>query len=177
VTAIRTGFRTWKPTISVILPVILTHAVAADRDAALDCVDIASDAERLACFDSVYSVTPGPESSSTETRTAAAPTAAVMTTAAHEGDRVVTEEEFGLPQPPPPDGTLKSAITRVERDSRDRLTFYLENGQVWKQIENTYTPFRVKQDPAVAMIKSSALGSFKLTVEGGSRSVRVKRIE
>lgn len=176
VTANRTNFRAWMPTTSIILAVILTPTAVADRDAAQQCTGIAAAEERLACFDAAYAVKQGSGSGSPATATGA-PSAAVVTTAEHEGNRVITEEEFGLPQPPPPDGMLKSAIMRVERDSRDRLTFYLENGQVWKQIESTYTPFRVKQDPAVAMIKSSALGSFKLTVEGGSRSVRVKRIE
>lgn len=172
------NFRVGLKKIGIVLPVLISPALAADRDAALDCVGIATAEERLACFDAAYSVAPMPEpSTSADAPASPAPVAAAVSATQDEGAKPIIEDEFGLPPQRPPDGTLKSGITRVERDSLDRLTFYLDNGQVWKQIESTYSPFRVKQDPAVAVIKSSALGSFKLTVEGGSRSVRVKRLE
>ena len=163
-------------------------ALAADRDAALDCVDLAAADERLACFDAAYatqekSASEPPQAAAVAPAAAvvAAPPLAVITATEEEfglpqvAGKAKTEEEFGLKQSQVE--TLRSRITSVERGPLDRLTFYLENGQVWKQIEDTYGLFRVRQDPAFAVITHASLGSFKLTVEGGSRSVRVKRIE
>ena len=162
-------------------------ALAADRDVALDCVDLAAADERLACFDAAYATREKSTSSTLESSTGApaaavsAPPLAVITATEEEfglpqvAGKAKTEEEFGLKQSQVE--TLRSRITSVERGPLDRLTFYLENGQVWKQIEDAYTPFRVRQDPAFAVIKHASLGSFKLSVEGGSRSIRVKRIK
>ena len=162
-------------------------ALAADRDAALDCVNITAADERLACFDAAYATREKSASSTPESSPGApaaavsAPPLAVITATEEEfglpqvAGKAKTEEEFGLKQSRVE--TLRSLITSVERGPTDRLTFYLENGQVWKQIEDTYSLFRVRQDPAVAVITHGSLGSFKLTVEGGSRSVRVKRIK
>jgi hypothetical protein len=88
-------------------------------------------------------------------------------------EKAVTEEEFGLPQSQVE--TLKSPITGVDTDAVGRLTFYLENGQAWKQIETKR--FRITEDRPMAVIRHGALGSFKLSVEDGSRSTRVKRIK
>ena len=163
-------------------------ALAADRDAALDCVNITAADERLACFDAAYatqekSASEPPQAAAVAPAAAvvAAPSLAVITATEEEfglpqvAGKARTEEEFGLKQSQVE--TLRSRITSVERGPLDRLTFYLENGQVWKQIEDTYGLFRVRQDPAFAVITHASLGSFKLTVEGGSRSIRVKRIE
>jgi hypothetical protein len=163
-------------------------ALAADRDAALDCVDLAAADERLACFDAAYATreksasSPPPTSAvAPAAAVVAAPPLAVITATEEEfglpqvAGKAKTEEEFGLKQSQVE--TLRSRITSVERGPLDRLTFYLENGQVWKQIEDTYSLFRVRQDPAFAVITHASLGSFKLTVEGGSRSIRVKRIK
>ena len=163
-------------------------ALAADRDAALDCVNITAADERLACFDAAYaaeekSASEPPQAAAVAPAAAvvAAPPLAVITATEEEfglpqvAGKARTEEEFGLKQSQVE--TLRSRITSVERGPLDRLTFYLENGQGWKQIEDTYGLFRVRQDPAFAVITHASLGSFKLTVEGGSRSIRVKRIE
>ena len=161
------------PALPILLFLSMLVASAAAQDVALECVDIAAAEERLACFDAAYATRE--KSSSSVPEIAATASAAAVVGGSPIPVITATEEEFGLPQSQVE--TLTSRITRVERGPTDRLTFYLENGQVWKQIESTYTPFRVRQDPAVAVITHGSLGSFKLTVEGGSRSVRVKRLE
>jgi hypothetical protein len=102
--------------------------------------------------------------------------AAAAVSAPQAGVKTATEEEFGLPQPQSQQETLKSTITSVDKDPVGRLTFHLENGQAWKQVETKR--FRLKEeDRPVAVIKHGSLGSFKLSVEGGSISTRVKRIK
>lgn len=173
------------PALGIPLCLSMLAASAADRDAALECVDIAAAEERLACFDAAYvrreKSSSVPEITDTASAAVSAPPIAVITATEEEfglpqvAGKARTEEEFGLKQSQVE--TLRSRIKSVERGSLDRLTFYLENGQVWKQIEDTYSLFRVRQDPAFAVITHGSLGSFKLTVEGGSRSIRVKRIK
>ena len=175
------------PALGILLFLSMLAAAAADQDVALECVDIAAAEERLACFDAAYASretsapSAAPESPAVAAATGVAAPLAVITATERDfglpeaSGKPMTEEEFGLPESQVE--TLKSRITSVERGPTDRLTFYLENGQVWKQIEDTYSVFRVREDPAVAIITHASLGSFKLTVEGGSRSVRVKRIK
>jgi hypothetical protein len=164
-------------------------AVAADRDAALECVNINSADDRLACFDAAHAVQPQiqPPATSetpavtvapvaTDTSVVAPVAAAAAVSAPQAGVKTATEEEFGLPQPQSQQETLKSTITSVDKDPVGRLTFHLENGQAWKQVETKR--FRLKEeDRPVAVIKHGSLGSFKLSVEGGSISTRVKRIK
>jgi len=171
------------------IPLLLSAQTtfAADRDAALECVTISSADARLACFDSAYAAQPQiqPPAVSetpavtvapvaTDTPVVAPVAAAVAVSAPQAGQKTATEEEFGLPQSQ--QETLKSTITGVDKDPVGRLTFHLENGQAWKQVETKR--FRLKEeDHPVAMIKHGSLGSFKLSVEGGSVSTRVKRIK
>jgi hypothetical protein len=163
--------------------------LAADRDAALECVTISSAGERLACFDAAYAAQESaPVSVPDAPVSAAAPAAAAISapelgveTASEEvfglpkpTNTAATEEEFGLPQSQVE--TLKSVITGVDEDPVGRLTFHLENGQAWKQTETKRFRFNESARP-VAVIKHGALGSYKLSVEGGSLTTRVKRIQ
>ena len=156
------------------LAVFAQTTFAADSDAALKCLDVVSADERLACFDAAYAVQENAPTSAAEPSivAATAATAAVVSTP-DAAAKTATEEEFGLPQSQVE--TLTSTITSVDEDALGRLTFHFENGQVWKQIETKR--FRMTEDRPVAVIKHGALGSFKLSVEGGSRSTRVKRIQ
>ena len=86
-----------------------------------------------------------------------------------------SDAEFGLrerPEEREPE-SLRSSITRVNRDPYDRLEFHLENGQVWKQIETRR--FSVPRENPVAIVRPGALGSYRLYLENESRWTRVKR--
>ncbi|MDH3282985.1 MAG: hypothetical protein OEQ18_17920, partial [Gammaproteobacteria bacterium] len=146
---------------------------------------------RLACFDAAYAAQASAPASVPDAPVApAAPAAAAaaisvpafsVKTASEEAfglpqpaNKAATEAEFGLPQSQV--ATLKSVITGVAKDPVGRLTFHLANGQAWKQTETKR--FRVKEeDRPVAVIEHGALGSYKLSVEGGSLTTRVKRIQ
>lgn len=54
----------------------------------------------------------------------------------------------------------------------------LENGQVWRQTDGA--ALRMRDDPAnpnVARISRAAFGSFMMTVNGSSKSVKVRRVD
>ena len=64
-------------------------------------------------------------------------------------------------------------VTAVTKSSTGKLTITLENGQVWRQ--NDSKTFRLSAGDAV-FVRSKSLGSFVLSKESSSRSIRVKRI-
>lgn len=53
--------------------------------------------------------------------------------------------------------------------------FRLENGMVWEQIDGEAFYVPEVENPVVT-IKPAALGSWRLTVEGSNRAVRVRRV-
>ena len=65
------------------------------------------------------------------------------------------------------------AVTAVTKSSSGKLTITLENGQVWRQSDSK--SFRISVGDAV-VVRAKSLGSFMLSKEGSSRSIRVKRV-
>lgn len=63
-------------------------------------------------------------------------------------------------------------VTAVTKSSAGRLTITLENGQVWRQSDSK--SFRISVGDAV-VVRAKSLGSFMMSKEGSSRSIRVKR--
>lgn len=74
------------------------------------------------------------------------------------------------------DDAITVKITEAKKLSNRKYRFYLENGQVWEQTDSAYVYFP-KNNENIATIKSGALGSFKLRVNGKGRSIRVRRIK
>jgi hypothetical protein len=59
-----------------------------------------------------------------------------------------------------------------------KLIAVLDNGQVWRQTDDGQ--LRLRDDPAnpnVARIARGALGSFTMTVNGSSKSIKVRRVD
>ena len=152
----------------------------------MNCGRYFSDEERLACYDAVYSARirgvkppPGePEGSpygSTYASPGQAPAAAASTTAV-PGAASTAEDEFGYPTfgDSSDIDLLVSPIVKVEENSRNRLVFYLENGQVWVQDEGKR--FYVPEGPQVAEIKPGFLSSYHLNLQGGKSWIKVERV-
>lgn len=90
----------------------------------------------------------------------------------------------GLPSQP---GEAPSISTMARETFQSRLVgefsgwsgnteFRLENGMVWKQDESDRLRLQPVDSPMVT-IKPGLFGSWRLSVEGHNRSVRVERIE
>jgi hypothetical protein len=62
------------------------------------------------------------------------------------------------------------------RESAGRIVITLENGQVWRLTEagELNAP---KRPPYSVKIRTAAMGSFILTVEGRNKGYRVRRVE
>lgn len=129
-------------------------ALAQTPDAALlRCAEQAEAAARLACFDAL--------AAQARTRGATAATAAVAT--------------FGKPAPPDEIELIESRIVGRFEGWRpgDRIT--LANGQVWQIVDDSNAWADLQQP--VARVRRAALGSFRLEVDGVTRSPRVRRVQ
>ena len=58
----------------------------------------------------------------------------------------------------------------------DNTVFTLENGMVWKQVENDSFHVRATENAEI-MIKKGMMGGWRLSMVGYNNTVRVKRIE
>ena len=137
------------------------------------CAEIATDAVRLACFDALARELE--EQDDTE-RAAPAPTEARTSDAT---PRTENEDAFGAEliggrEVIGPD-EIESRLIGEFTGWRGSTTFRLENGQVWRQAEEGRLVFR--SDAPLITIRRGAFGTYRLTVEGVNRSVRVRRVE
>ncbi len=64
-------------------------------------------------------------------------------------------------------------VTAISKNSSGRMTITLENGQIWRQ--NDSKTLRLSVGDAV-FVRSKSFGSFVLSKESSSRSIRVKRV-
>ncbi|MEM5516862.1 hypothetical protein WNY37_07860 [Henriciella sp. AS95] len=141
------------------------------------CSDIAEDSERLACYDAAVGRLKLAEESGE-----------VVTVTREEVDEV-QRDSFGFNLPSLPklvmpkfgngkdDGQIKEVtlpIDRIEKSRTGKLTVYLENGQVWYQIGYEEVRYSKRKGAEMATIKSAALGSFMMKLDGG-RAFRVRR--
>lgn len=73
--------------------------------------------------------------------------------------------------------SIQLEIMRVKEFGYKKHRFYLANGQVWEQIDNTRVrvPKIKKNDKPLAYISRAALGSYLLKVDDKGQAIRVKR--
>lgn len=145
-------------------------------EAVYACADIAEDSERLACYDAAVG------------RLKQAEQAGEITTVSRADVEAVERESFGFSLPslprlafPSRDGEqeelaeVEASIDRIRSDASGKLIVYLDNGQVWRQIDTTPTPLP-RGEPGIATIRRASFGSFMMKLERG-RSFRVRRVE
>lgn len=88
--------------------------------------------------------------------------------------KIIEKEEIADTAKAPKE--LVSPILKTERNNRNGLRFYLENGQIWDQTDSSFISVNKKKQNS-AVIKKAAFGSFRLRVNGKGTPVRVKRIK
>lgn len=69
---------------------------------------------------------------------------------------------------------LTLTLQDIKKDPRNKRSFYLENGQVWKQTDDA--SILIKSGDT-AIIEKGLLGAYFLKKEGTNRRVKVKRIK
>lgn len=136
-----------------------------------NCGEIQNDQERLACYDAMNRSAP-----SEPQRDAAAPAVAPASEVAPESSapvRARAPEQFGAKES---EEQAKEYIeaTIVELDeSANRHYLWLDNGQVWREIEDTTLRFKVGRK---VTITEGILNSYDLKIEGQNKIVKVKRV-
>ncbi|MEM6639002.1 MAG: hypothetical protein AAF610_03785 [Pseudomonadota bacterium] len=160
------------------------------RDKLMTCAQVGSPLDRLECYDALARTTgavpavPTPSAPPVAERSApvppaparippTAPPAAVETAPALEQP----VEDFGFENE-----RIRKDKTEVVSRYDGQFTgwsggtlFKLENGQVWKQSQSGRVSHR--RDRPTITIKRGAFGSYRLSVEGLNRTVRVKRVK
>lgn len=149
------------------------------------CASVDSDEERLACYDR-ESGRAGRSEDATEQPAPAPPPVATedsITTdsgAKTEEKAAATEmpEDFGAEQVKggesnEQDRTAWATVTSCEKDGYNKYYFFLDNGQVWKQIDSDR--LRVKGCDFRILITRDAFG-YKLQIDGKGQRTRVQRV-
>lgn len=160
---------------------------------ALACREIAPDADRLACLDQALA---GVAVEARKAKKDETPELFGMVPEAPEAkDKkkqkdlpfiAQTPEEFGAENVPElraeqEEKRLKSiafTATKVTTNSRNMATIYLENGQVWRQLESDNVSFFPKKNRQYGVeIRRGALGNYLASIDGFSKPLRVERIK
>ena len=71
---------------------------------------------------------------------------------------------------------LEATVVDVTKTRRGSLVFYLDNGQVWRQIEPRYFPYPRDGEFDVT-ISTGMMGAYRLQVEGAGRRVTIRRVK
>lgn len=144
-------------------------AETASTDAVYACASIAADTERLACYDGAVG------------RLKAAEESGELATVSREEVEQVRKESFGFSIPSLPSLALpklgssekadleriETGIKSIQRDRSGSVIVTLDNGQVWRQIDDKSVRFNRKKPPETAQIKTAALGSFRMQLGNG----------
>ncbi|MEL7481646.1 MAG: hypothetical protein AAGJ29_08790 [Pseudomonadota bacterium] len=147
-------------------------AQSTDRAALTACLEEIEDARRLACYDEIVlgfgAQDPVAEAEPTDGQSAANASPAATPAAAS----VAATEAATQPEAPPRRVTLPVASFRF--DGAGKLVVTLENGQVWRQIDQTNVRRSTRDAADEAEIRRGRLGSVWMKIDGG-RAFKVKR--
>ncbi len=172
----RTKNRTARIGIACLTAVLLNAqaiiALAQSTDIAR-CAEIETDAARLACFDALAREL---GQANVAERAAPEPTDNLTDNATPrtENEDAFGAELIGSRETLGPD-EIQSRLVGEFAGWHGNTTFTLENGQIWRQAEEGRLVFR--SDAPLITIRRGAFGTYRLTVEGVNRSVRVRRLE
>jgi len=136
---------------------------------AKDCAAIADPAARLACYDEKHGTSaPGPAPAGAP---AAAPAAAPATPA-------TPQAEFGLEQPKPVQvvNSITARLVGKITGWRKGTLFKLDNGHVWKCIDDDSRSYTGIPENAEVTISQSTFGAYWMDITAVRARVKVKRI-
>jgi hypothetical protein len=89
-----------------------------------------------------------------------------------------SDDDFGRehvePRQQPDAYELRAVVTNAERKRDKGVTFYLDNGQVWQQVDDRYFPYPKGGDFEI-VIAEGMMGDYRLRVGGEGRMIRVRR--
>jgi hypothetical protein len=101
-------------------------------------------------------------------------------------DRLPAEEQAKTNPPPPPEATpvkeldsMTATLTDYALTPTGRFIVFLDNGQVWQEIEGDTATAHFKKNPKenTVTITRALLGSYALTINDLNQSYKVKRMK
>ena len=133
------------------------------------CAAQSDDTARLACYDAAVG------------RLKAAEDAGEVTTISRSDVEKVRRDSFGFSIPSLPKlampkmgngkadkiERITNPIKSVSKGAGGDLLIRLENGQIWRKIDNKPVRVSKKRPPKIATIKTAALGSFRMKLDEG----------
>jgi hypothetical protein len=109
------------------------------------------------------------ESAPEHSSTPAAPTAPAETSLPEHSVQILERNE---------DGDVERVVMNIERTrvvGYNTTIFYMENGQVWRQIDSDRVRMPRNTDNLTAEVRRGAMGSYLLRIDGAGRAIRVRR--
>ena len=144
-----------------LLPLLLLLAppAFAAEEALTECRQIEGIEERVTCYDKVVDSLPAP---------AAVPDAQSLFGRDDAEAKRIVETTLAIEQI----DHVEAVVTEVQHSATRKLLVTLDNGQVWRQLDNQ--TMRLKSGESV-VIRKASLNSFLMGKKSGGRSIRVKR--
>ncbi len=68
---------------------------------------------------------------------------------------------------------IEAKVIEVQKSVYKKLTVTLDNGQVWRQLDNKPLPLKSGE---TVVVRAAYLGSFLMEKQSGGVSIRVKRL-
>ena len=133
------------------------------------CADIQDDAKRLACYDTRDRAAPGSPEQAADAVDAPAIPSAESAPAAPENS-----QDFGKRETPERDKLSIEATIAEVVTAGDIDYLRLDNGQVWREVENNNMRFKVGRK---VTITEGILNSYDLKMEGFNKIVKVRRTQ
>jgi len=172
---------------AVVFAVLLAPGLA-NADAARDilteiakCSEIGDAGDRLKCFDSAAarakSALAAPAQPASESRSLLE-----WFGFSRPAQSPTKPEEFGKAAPEPQDAKeltqISASVVELARTSRGKTLFFLDNGQLWRQIDADATDLRdLPSTPGTKVtIEKGFLNSYNLTIAGRNGLVKVNRV-
>lgn len=144
-----------------LLPLLLlfTQPVLAADEALTQCRQIDDIEERVACYDKVVD---------SLSESDAIPNAQSLFGRDDAEAKRIVETSLAIEQI----DHVEAVVTEVRKSATRKLVVSLDNGQVWRQLDNQ--TMRLKSGETV-IVRKASLNSFLMQKQAGGRSIRVKR--
>jgi hypothetical protein len=145
---------------------------------AQDCAEIEDNAERLACYDAAHQAPPSPPAETSAPPPAGSATPAPAAAAPPEAKSAApvaaaAPDEFGREEPlDAPREYIEATIVEVTTSGFIHY-LHLDNGQVWREVEDSTLRFR---EGRKVTITDGILNSYDLKMEGQNKIVKVRRV-
>ena len=170
-------------TSGLMLAMLLAATAQADdlREELQRCAELENEQVRLACYDTLARISAEAVSEAHSEGVGAAappetPEAAASPAPEQDSEKSLTDRFFGmLPGSDDGDNKIKSRVVGEIEGLRRGKRFELENGQVWRQVDDTNRNYSAT-NPKVE-IKEGFMSSYRMRLEGINARIRVRRVK